>query len=399
VVAVPPGKVSQSPSGIFEIAQLPIEVISATENDGAQITFNLDDMQIVDTSQNELTIDPQNGAYTLNFVPTPTVTNTPTPSNTPTVTPTIVPTEIPTLSVSPTPTSASLRPAILSLVGPSPVYTKVPSQFDIHLQTETAVSGVDSVLLFDQSKIQIDSYDNHTLLNGNTIAYVNNQNGVLRLSQVATQGNSFVGEGSLATIHFTPLVQGTTEISFEYIQNSKSDTNVIAFENGKDIVLPPSSLSLSIVNQAYLFLELETESENPTLGFATDGVVTLTDGDWSTKFTTSKEGKAGSYLLPDSLVGLSQISFYVKVDGYLKKIAKGDIRGGDVTINFGTLRAGDLNNDGIVNTIDLSLLYDAWFSEGVADYNKDGIVNSADYWILTQNFFATDELFDIVSGA
>ena len=50
--------------------------------------------------------------------------------------------------------------------------------------------------------------------------------------------------------------------------------------------------------------------------------------------------------------------------------------------------AGDINADGIVNNLDLSLMYDDWFgSVARSDLNSDGIVNSADYWLLTQNFF------------
>ncbi len=64
---------------------------------------------------------------------------------------------------------------------------------------------------------------------------------------------------------------------------------------------------------------------------------------------------------------------------------------GTNTVNVGTLTAGDLNNDGTINVVDLSLMYDQWFTGGLADYNRDGVTNSADYWIVIKNFFAEDD--------
>ena len=60
-------------------------------------------------------------------------------------------------------------------------------------------------------------------------------------------------------------------------------------------------------------------------------------------------------------------------------------------LDLGALKAGDLNNDGIVNNLDLSLMYDQWFGSGTADFNRDEVVNTADYWIVLQNFLAEDE--------
>ncbi len=51
---------------------------------------------------------------------------------------------------------------------------------------------------------------------------------------------------------------------------------------------------------------------------------------------------------------------------------------------------GDLNHDGIVNTIDWSLMNSKWFtSDANADLNHDGIVNSIDFSLLNNNWFKT----------
>ena len=66
---------------------------------------------------------------------------------------------------------------------------------------------------------------------------------------------------------------------------------------------------------------------------------------------------------------------------------------GTNSVDLGRLKAGDLNDDGIINTIDLSLMYDQWIPSpaGNADLTRDGVVNSADYWAITQNYLAVDE--------
>ena len=47
---------------------------------------------------------------------------------------------------------------------------------------------------------------------------------------------------------------------------------------------------------------------------------------------------------------------------------------------------GDLNGDGFVNAVDLSILLGAWGLGGVADINGDGIVDAADMATLLGNF-------------
>jgi pimeloyl-ACP methyl ester carboxylesterase len=54
---------------------------------------------------------------------------------------------------------------------------------------------------------------------------------------------------------------------------------------------------------------------------------------------------------------------------------------------------GDLNGDGIVNSIDWSMMNPMWISnDGLADINQDGIVNSIDWSIMNVNWFKTGGL-------
>ncbi len=86
-------------------------------------------------------------------------------------------------------------------------------------------------------------------------------------------------------------------------------------------------------------------------------------------------------------------------DGYINKDLTGATRGADGAWDIGayettggavqptTYAAGDFNNDGVVNSIDFSLMAGAWnTNNSIYDLNKDGTVNTLDYSIMAQNW-------------
>jgi hypothetical protein len=60
-----------------------------------------------------------------------------------------------------------------------------------------------------------------------------------------------------------------------------------------------------------------------------------------------------------------------------------------ISVSFSLITpiVGDFNSDGLVNSIDLSLMVSAWnTSNSTYDLNHDGIVNSLDYVLMVQNW-------------
>jgi hypothetical protein len=56
-------------------------------------------------------------------------------------------------------------------------------------------------------------------------------------------------------------------------------------------------------------------------------------------------------------------------------------------LHGGSVPTGDLNGDGIINSIDLGILLNAWGASGSsADLNGNGIVDSADIAVLLSNW-------------
>ena len=63
-----------------------------------------------------------------------------------------------------------------------------------------------------------------------------------------------------------------------------------------------------------------------------------------------------------------------------------------LSIDFGTLKAGDLDNNEIVNGIDFSRMNAKWFQSDVnADLDGNGIVNGLDFAIMNSNWFNQGE--------
>jgi hypothetical protein len=88
------------------------------------------------------------------------------------------------------------------------------------------------------------------------------------------------------------------------------------------------------------------------------------------------------------------ISLRVAVSGYLTRL----LTNIDTVINSSTaltvpqLLAADFNNDGIINTLDYSLMNSNWNQNfAAADINKDGIINTLDFAILKNNWARVGE--------
>lgn len=289
----------------------------------------------------------------------------------------------------PTPTSMPTGEAALTLSYAPPAVVNEVMPVNLAFSTTQAVTGVDVMLTFDPAKLEIDHIEDMALLDSTILATFNQEAGTIYLSQVASTGESFTGSGTMAVIYVKPLVTGEASLNFIYTPGSKADTNAIAASNGQDILAQPQNLSINAVEKADLQATVTTPSEDPVLGHSVTG--TLSDGEgWSETVTTDPSGLTGLIELPGSFIG-SVKTFVFKVSGFLTRRVTILVNAGLNILNLGSLIAGDLNDDGIINTLDLSIMFDQWFTGGTADFNKDGIVNSADHWILTQNFLMENE--------
>lgn len=91
-----------------------------------------------------------------------------------------------------------------------------------------------------------------------------------------------------------------------------------------------------------------------------------------------------------ALVGPGNYDVRIVSDRYLKrKISNMYIAGGAV-IQVPSLLAGDLNGDGVINSIDWSIMDTQWAkTSSFADINKDRMVNSLDWGYIRKNWMQT----------
>ena len=362
------------PTGIINLSQMYLTLNTQNQNQTGLLSINDIETQIVDINAVELISSNQDATIYLNTV-------TPTPVAEPSLTPTSTPLPTPTNTPSP---YASLS---FNLNQTAYINTEIP--IDIYLSTDIPLSGVDAFINFNPSQLSLLRIEDKKLLTESTQILTDQSSGTIKISQLQPPQSGFTGEGVLATLIMLSASTGSKTLSFDYTLGSKADSNAIELASGNDVLAQPQSLSFNVIEHALLELTLSTYSENQSIGHSVSGNLYISDNSWANEFTTDSTGK-DTIDLPDSFINNSR-ELIAKVNGYLRKRFNLQINSGLNIYTLGRLVAGDLNDDGIVNNIDLSLMYDEWFKQGTADFNKDGIVNSADHWILTNNFLKQDE--------
>ncbi|MCR4322720.1 MAG: cohesin domain-containing protein [Candidatus Azambacteria bacterium] len=91
----------------------------------------------------------------------------------------------------------------------------------------------------------------------------------------------------------------------------------------------------------------------------------------------------------DALLAPGNYDIKITSDQYLKrKLVNMSVTGGAV-ISVSPLLAGDLNDDGVINSLDWSIMDTQWAKRSSADINKDGKVNTIDWGYIRKNWLQT----------
>ena len=360
---------ADAPAGIFRLASLNFHSIVADPNVSASLVFNTSGSQFAspDYPGQAMAIIATGFDLSLNPV---SVTPTATPEATPT----------------PTPSSSQAELSLTLESTPAMIGNEI--LVDLNVSTNSPISGVDASINFDPAVLQVDSITPNSIMGGFSVSSI--VAGNLKFSQTALVDTPFSGSGKIATIHITPILTGLTNMNFVFTDGATNESNVIEHSTGQDILILPTNLTIDVVALPRMVIYLKTASEDQVLGFSTGGTISINDGNWSYNFTADASGASETFDLPQVLYG-QNISFFVKVPGYLVRKVNKVLANGTNILDAGALVAGDLNDDGTVNNVDLSLMYNLWFGTGVADYNKNGIIQNDDYWLLVNNFFKEDE--------
>src|SRR3989344_4180243 len=147
--------------------------------------------------------------------------------------------------------------ATLSL-SPSSQSVTVGQNFTVNVLLNAqgqAVDGVDiSYLRYNPSLLQVQSATAGTLM---PLTLSNNfaTQGQIQFSQVASGGSSYTGQGTLLTIAFKALSQGTANVTFDFTSGNTQDTNVSGAS---------TDLLTSVTNGSYVIQASSTPTPTPT---------------------------------------------------------------------------------------------------------------------------------------
>ncbi len=93
----------------------------------------------------------------------------------------------------------------------------------------------------------------------------------------------------------------------------------------------------------------------------------------------------GTNLLPGTYNITNDSQYYLRVRQNNISLASNS------TVTLSILKAGDINNDSIVNSLDWSLMNSQWYANSYpSDINQDGVVNSIDFSWLNKNWLVVD---------
>ncbi len=291
--------------------------------------------------------------------------------------------------VSPSP-DVSLEATLSLIFEKEPVLLNQEFNVEVVLETKTEISGVDARVLFDPRKLIVEKVTDTHLLPETAKIESNNGNGEVNISQVAGPGKGFIGRGNLAIITFKPIVLGEQKLEFDFSPDAKNESNVITSTDGKDILTQPKVLKFTVSSPTWLRVQISSPAENNNRHYLPSGVLTTVDDTVTQSIDFDSWGLSQPININNAWINNPK-TYSLKVKGFLRKRFSLTPVPGRNLVNL-DLKAGDLNDDGIINTIDLASMYNQWFKAGSADLNRDDIVNSADYfWLVNKNFLSQDE--------
>lgn len=107
---------------------------------------------------------------------------------------------------------------------------------------------------------------------------------------------------------------------------------------------------------------------------------------------TDSSGSASSVNTPGEVVNGQSYDIVLKVSYCLSKKLSNIVWPPSSALNFGTLLAGDLNDDNYINNFDWSNMNTNWrTANAIADINQDGLVNTIDWGIMNKNWWVSGQ--------
>lgn len=169
-------------------------------------------------------------------------------------------------------------------------------------------AGTDAAIHFSADKLRLLDIVNGTIYSQYVGKQIDNTGGTAQISGLASPdgSNLFSGTGTLATLNFQVLKEGTATVSIDFTAGSKNDSNVADFATKADILS-------SVTNGSYT---IAAGSGGTTT--TTTTTTTNTTENANTQTTTSELPDA-STSYPVFILGIMGISLFIAGSFLLKK--------------------------------------------------------------------------------
>ncbi len=192
-----------------------------------------------------------------------------------------------------------------------------------------------------------------------------------------------INVGKVTTYTFSNLTDGQTY--YFSVSAIDTSTNESSFS---------SEVSKTILTAAITNLKFAVSLEAISNPSGKNFTITIKDpvtGVQKAQFT-SAANTGGEISLPTSVtLSSGNYDIYNDTDRYLRVKKASTALASNATVTLPALKAGDLNNDGIVNSLDWSSMNSKWFtSDATTDINQDGVTNTIDFSWLNKNWLLSD---------
>jgi hypothetical protein len=307
------------------------------------------------------------GTYSLTIREAQTQTPTPTPTSTATPTPeTPTPTPTPTSTTTPEPTpvvpfvSVALNPATVEVGGTS---TAIVSLNNV---PASGYTSVEFTCTYDPSLVQVSNINVNTDLFGADPAVATNgpASGSFIVAIAGSNGNKAVADGAAFTFTVTGLVAGSASVECRARVSTGANTLTEIQYTGATLTINEIVVDGTLAGQV-----LACKPVTVTIG--TEQLAADASGNFSWT------APAGSYTVLASAQG------FLSAQGSATLTA-----GNTTTMPQISLRAGDIDNNGVVDQFDamtIGMSYNTAIPVA-ADLNCDGNINVLDLELLAGNY-------------
>jgi hypothetical protein len=291
-------------------------------------------------------------------------------------------------------TNISTVPVLLALE-PQTLTTSIGESFELPILVQLdgqAVDGASAYLNFDPTLMQVATITAGSELDIVLLKSFDNATGEVDFSAGTLSEPWPTTTFVLATVTFTATTESDgTPIGFNTVLPRPSDVtfagdSLLDKSAGNTIVIENRSTILASV-------ALQGRPSAPDARWSVPLTVKLTvpgENEASYTFETTTD-ENGHFMLTGMAPGTYEIR--VKKPTALQVMQVVTLESGDNTIEFGTLREGDANNDNFVTILDFSILAAAFGTcdgdanfDARADFNGDGCILIIDFSLLASNF-------------